>query len=118
MEQDLGAKGEELALDYLLNEGYELKYKNWRYGKDEIDIIMEIEDFIVFVEVKTRSTAFFGQPYEFVGRSKQKFMIRAANAYVDKYQQNKEIRFDIISIVSNQNETNIEHIADAFNAIG
>ncbi len=118
MEQQLGEKGEELALDYLLNKGYELKYKNWRYGKDEVDIIMEIDDFIVFVEVKTRSTAFFGQPYEFVGRAKQKFMLRAANAYVDKYQENKEIRFDIISIVSNQNETKIEHIEDAFNAIG
>jgi len=116
--QDLGQKGEEIALKHLLSKSYQLIYKNWRHGKDEIDIIVTQNDFIIFVEVKTRTNNYFGEPQEFVTKSKQNFMKRAANAYIEKYKEEKEVRFDVVSIILNHKETKINHIEDAFNAIG
>jgi putative endonuclease len=116
--QDLGKKGEELALKHLLSKSYQLVYTNWRFGKDEVDIIVSQSNFVVFVEVKTRTNNYFGEPQEFVTKPKQTFMKRAANAYIEKYKEEKEVRFDVISIILNQKETTINHIENAFNSTG
>ncbi|MEZ5083314.1 MAG: YraN family protein [Bacteroidales bacterium] len=111
---NLGIKGEEIATQYLLGKGYKIIERNWRHGKDEIDIIALDGNFLVIVEVKTRSTNFFGEPEEAVTDTKQKFLVRAAEEYVIKKDIHLEIRFDIISIIIEQAKETIRHIKSAF----
>jgi putative endonuclease len=111
---ELGKKGEEIALGHLFKLGYVVLDKNWRAGRNELDIIAKDKDFLVIVEVKSRQNSKFTEPEEAVGRDKQQALIRAANAYIYKHNIHLETRFDIISIVHNDGETRINHIKDAF----
>ena len=111
---ELGQEGEELAKKHLLEKGYKIEATNWRFGKDEIDIIATDGDYTVFVEVKTRKTNYFGEPETFVTKTKQKFMIRAAQVYITQHEIDNEARFDIIAVLYNQNKVLINHIEDAF----
>ncbi len=111
---DLGKQGEKVALLYLLNKGYIIHEKNWRHGKIEIDLIAEKDERIVFVEVKTRSTDYFGEPEEAVDRDKEKQLINGAQIFADQHALEEEIRFDIISIVLNAEQVRVNHIEDAF----
>lgn len=113
---ELGKKGEWIALNFLKEKGFEILETNFRLEKDEIDIIAKDGDSLVFVEVKTRSTDYFGEPEIAVGIKKEEFLIRAAENYLISNDLNKEIRFDIISIVFNSKKTKIRHIVDAFYA--
>jgi len=110
----LGEAGENLAADFLIKKGYTILDQNWRSGRNEIDLVAQIGDVIVFAEVKTRSTGFFGEPGETVSRKQQNRIIKAANDYFEKKELILEGRFDIISIVKNQAGERIEHIEDAF----
>ena len=111
---ELGMKGEEIALEYLRKIGYLILERNWRAGHNELDIIARDKDFLVIVEVKSRQNSNFAEPEEAVTRDKQNALIRAANAYIYKKNINLETRFDIISIIHNAKETRINHIKDAF----
>lgn len=111
---DLGTKGEEIAASYLKEEGYKIIQQNWRYGKDEIDIIAEKDNFVVIVEVKTRSSSYYGEPEDAVDNQKQRFLIRAADAYVNQKAIDLEVRFDIISIIFESGKYTVRHIEDAF----
>lgn len=111
---ELGEKGEALAIAYLRREGLEIVEVNWRYQKLEVDIICRNSEFLIFVEVKTRNTDFFGTPDSFVGRTKQLMMAEAADAYLYKYPCELDIRYDIVSILLNDQKTEIRHIQDAF----
>ena len=110
----LGKKGETIAKDYLLKKSYSIVEKNWRYLKAEIDLIAQKDDFIVFVEVKTRSSNNYGDPESFVSDKQQKMIINAANEYIMKNDIESEARFDIISIIINNKAEDIKHIEDAF----
>ncbi|MEN8187811.1 MAG: YraN family protein, partial [Bacteroidota bacterium] len=68
---ELGKKGEDLAVEFLIKNGFEILDRNWRFKKAEIDIIAQKDDLLVMAEVKTRSTDFFGDPQEFI-KPKQK----------------------------------------------
>ena len=111
---ELGKKGEDIAAAHFEEEGYKILNRNWRFGKDEVDIIAEKGNFIVFAEVKTRSTAFFGEPEEAVDKQKQRFMVRAADIYVNQKSIDLEVRFDIISIIFEKGKHTLRHIEDAF----
>lgn len=111
---DLGTKGETLAAQFLKKKGYFILEENWRSGKNEIDIVARIGNTMVFVEVKTRSTAFFGDPSEAVSIAKQKRTIQAANDYLEMHQLDLEARFDVISVVSSKTEQSVDHMEDAF----
>ena len=111
---ELGKKGESLALIFLKNKGYTILAQNWRYGRAEVDIIAQVEDIIVFVEVKTRSTDYFGYPEESVTAHKQQLMANAAEGYFDEFEIEAEVRFDIIAIIHNVRQTSIHHFEDAF----
>ncbi len=111
---ELGKEGEELAKKHLLEKGYKIEASNWRFGKDEIDIIAKDDEYLVFVEVKTRKTNYFGNPETFVTKTKQKFMIRAAQVYITQREIDYEARFDIIAVLYGQNKVHIHHIEDAF----
>jgi len=109
-----GTKGEQAALTHLLSHGYLLKQKNWRYKHLEVDLIMMDGPVLVFVEVKTRTTADFGLPYEAVNWQKQRKLSQAATIYIRQHGYDGEIRFDVVSILSDQGQFNIRHIKDAF----
>ena len=111
---NLGQEGEELAREHLAKKGYRILHRNWKSGKREVDIIAENKDFIVFVEVKTRTDDFHMHPRHAVTSEKQKSIIFAAEAYISRYNIDKESRFDIISIISDGKSVEIEHIEDAF----
>ena len=110
----LGKKGEDIASRFLAGKGYRIIERNWRTGRDEIDIIAYDDKTLVIAEVKTRSTDFFGEPEEAVTERKQKFLVRAADKYVNQKEIDSEIRFDIISIIIEQGKETIKHIEDAF----
>jgi|ERR1022692_1286179 putative endonuclease len=112
-----GTTGEELAASFLEKKGYSVLEKNWRFGHEEIDILASKDSTLVVAEVKTRKSNFFGEPEEFVTRQKQKHLIKAANAYIEKNNLDLEVRFDIISIILSGNEQKIFHIEDAFHPI-
>ena len=109
----LGEQGEAAAVAYLIEHGYTIIKRNWRYRHEEIDIIAETADHLAFVEVKTRSSFSYGSPSEFITKSKQKHLISAANAYVDKYGVEKDVQFDVISITFNP-QFRLDHIREAF----
>jgi len=111
---ELGKRGEVIARTFLEAKGFDVLETNWRHEKDEIDIIAIDHDELVIVEVKTRSTDYFGDPSEAVGKAKEEFIIRAAEAYIEIHDLNMDTRFDIISIITNNDGENIEHIKDAF----
>lgn len=111
---ELGKIGEQIAVDHLLTLGYVILERNFVFDKAEIDIIAENKDFIIVIEVKTRNSTYFGSPQEFVSNSKIKLLLKAVNEYVNQNQFNKEIRFDIISIVKNRHVQLVEHFEDAF----
>jgi putative endonuclease len=111
---ELGQKGEELARSFLQEHGLRILETNYRYGRDEVDIIAEEGEYLVIVEVKTRSSAFHGEPELFVDRKKQYFLIRAANKYINWKNINKETRFDIVSVLITPNGHKVKHIRDAF----
>lgn len=111
---DLGKKGEQLATDFLVQNSYTILEKNFRYLKAEVDIIAQKENTIIAVEVKTRTSDFFGNPQDFVNPKKIKLLVAAMDYYVIQKDVDAEVRFDIIAILSNSKETRIEHIEDAF----
>lgn len=111
---DLGEKGEELATQFLRDNGYEILARNWRYRNAEIDIIARKGVDLAIVEVKTRATNYFGEPEEFVSRKQQQNLIMASNEYVVSNDLDVDVRFDIISIIINQKQQKVFHIEGAF----
>lgn len=115
--QELGLYGENLAKNYLIEKGYAFLAANFRFRHLELDLIFMDEEKLVVVEVKTRQTAEIGEPWRAVTRSKQRQIIKAADAYILQEDFNGHTRFDIVSIVHNGFRTEIEHIEDAFGAV-
>ncbi len=113
---ELGKKGEYIARQYLEKKGYKIINCNWRFLKDEIDIIALYENFLIIVEVKARNTDYFGEPEFAVTKKKQKFLVRATQAYIDQKNINNEVRFDIVAITFCPEGHRINHIEDAFYA--
>ncbi len=112
---ELGRRGEELAKAHLIAYGYEVVAQNWVCGKAEVDLIAKKDTRLIFVEVKARSGARYGQPEDFVNARKQKLLAGAANEYIYLNNYNGEIRFDIIAILFNaQKAFTLNHIKDAF----
>ncbi len=111
---DLGKAGEKFAIDYLQNNGYQILEKNWRYLKAEVDIIALKDNTLSVIEVKTRSSDYFGAPEDFVNQKKIDLLITAIDEYVTRRNLPYEVRFDIISLLKKDNSFDLEHIEDAF----
>ena len=95
----IGEKGERLAVDYFHRKGYQILHKNWRKGRNEIDIIASFSDTLHFIEVKTRSFAGNIPPEHAVNRKKLQGLMKAADAFlVDYDKDNCAIQFDVLSI--------------------
>lgn len=111
---ELGKKGEEIAVDYLIKNGYKIIQRNYRYLKAEVDIIAQKSDTLIAVEVKTRSSDYYENPQDAVKPKKIKLMVSAIDNYVNEHSLDVEVRFDIIAITFQQNKPKIEHLEDAF----
>ncbi len=111
---DTGKKGEQYAQAYLQSKGYTIRHTNWRYRHKEIDIVALKDHILHIIEVKTRSNLLLS-PRSSVTLRKQRFLIQAANAYIEKYDISEEIQFDIIEVIIKNNKTfEINHIQEAF----
>ncbi len=114
---ELGTKGEKLAVTFLKKKEYQILETNYRHLKNEVDIIAQFQNQLIAIEVKTRSTRDFGDPQEFVKPSQIKSIIAATNAYVEQKDIELEVRFDVIAIINTNGLLEIEHIEEAFLAI-
>ncbi len=109
----VGKKGENMAEKFLINKGYNILERNYRFRRAEIDIIARLNQKMVFVEVKTRSNGNFGFPEMAVGDAKMEAIYQCAEAYIDQNAWLGPIRFDIIAIIL-QHPVDIMHFKDAF----
>jgi putative endonuclease len=111
----LGSRGEDIASSYLSANSYQVLERNWRCGRLEVDIIARFNEVLVITEVKTRIGNFIEFPQESVDIRRQKRLIRAANAYIYQSNLNLEIRFDIITVVfDDEINYRITHIENAY----
>ncbi len=114
---DLGRKGEAMAVRFLRRKHFEILETNWRRGRGEIDIIARDGDVLVFVEVKTRTGNHFAQPEHFVSPLKMKHIAVMAAMYVEEMEFEGELRFDVIGIWREAQDLHTLHLryfADAF----
>ncbi|MCP1305903.1 YraN family protein [Paenibacillus tyrfis] len=116
--KELGALGEAAAADHLLRQGLKLRARNWRCRTGEIDLIAEDREILVFIEVRTRSIGgTFGTPQESVHARKQRQVMETAQVYMHMQRlQDKQVRFDVISIQTDPAGAvrELEHIRNAF----
>lgn len=112
---ETGIKGEQIAGNFLLKKGYSILFSNWRHGKKEVDIIAKKDNFLIFIEVKTRTSFDFGFPEEAVNARKKEFLKAAAEAFMASNPQFLNIRFDIISVLLyKETAREILHYENAF----
>ncbi len=97
-QKDLGEFGERVAAKFYQEQGYCILEKNYNGSGGELDLIVESNTFLVFVEVKTRSSLKYGSPAEAINQKKLLHMKRAAEEYLLKNPCEKEIRFDAFEV--------------------
>ena len=114
MSKELGQKGEQIAIEYLLKKNFKILERNYRFQKAEVDIIAKQENIIIAVEVKTRSTKAFGNPQDFLKPKQIQRIVKAMDHYIISNHLDAELRFDIIAIISEGSRTDIEHLENAF----
>lgn len=108
--KNIGDNGEKIANKYLSDIGYEIIESNFRFKTGEIDLIGKDDDYLVFIEVKTRNSNFFGEPAEAVTRIKRFRIIRTAEIYMMRNKlYNCNFRFDVIEIMLT-NKPDIFHV--------
>ena len=114
---EFGRKGEKIAAQYLLQKGFHLLHRNWHHRNQEIDLVMTDQQELVIVEVKSRHAAVQERMDEAISFQKIRFLVNAAEAYINRYQIDKEIRFDVVSIIFQANQQyELNHIRNAFTA--
>ena len=110
----LGKDGELIAFMILERDGYNILQTNWKYQKAEVDIIAKKDGFLVFIEVKTRSSKKFGKLSDAIDTKKIALYKDSVEGYLEQHPSEDEIRFDVVNITIRKDETQIEHIANAF----
>jgi len=111
---ELGKKGEDLAVDFLLKNNYNILARNYIYQKAEVDILAQKGETLAVVEVKTRTSSNFGDPQQFLKPKQIQRIIKAVDEFINTNNMNVEVRFDIIAIVMNSKETTLKHLENAF----
>ena len=111
--REWGAYCEQIAADYFLSNDYTIRERNWKLNKIEIDLIVQKERTIAFVEVKARKPL-HQDPVLAVDQKKQKSMIKAADIYLRNEKILMQYRFDILAVTGEMDNFKIDHYADAF----
>lgn len=109
-----GMAGEEAAVAYLRTQGYEIRGRNYRFRRAEIDILALKNGILAVVEVKTRSKGFYEALSHTVSRSKIRRLVKAADHFVREKGLDVEVRFDIIQLCGNSGSYQLEHLENAF----
>jgi putative endonuclease len=111
-----GREGEQTAAEFLEKKGYVIRVRNLRVGRQEIDLVAEREGWMVFVEVKARSSDRFGEPEDFVDEAKGARIVEAADIYLSDIGWEGNVRFDIVAIKLQPDGAvkEVLHIEDAF----
>jgi putative endonuclease len=113
--RQLGVDGERAAERFLRRRGYTIVARNYRCRVGEIDLIALDGNSVVFVEVKTLSGAVFGAPHDAVGVRKQRQLGRVAEHYLAAQRlEDRDVRFDVVSVAQRGDELVCELIRDAF----
>lgn len=112
--QRRGDHSEQLALQFLQRQGLRLITRNYRCKCGELDLVMQDQDTLVFVEVRYRKRQDYGSAAESVNRQKQGRLIRSAQYYLQTLQRIPPCRFDVLCISAGDSKSNIEHIRNAF----
>ncbi len=113
-----GNKGEAFARDYFLRKGFTVCERGYHSRYGEIDIILENNEYIIFVEVKTRKSRTISKGIEAVDKNKRIKIIKTAFIYLINNPSKKQPRFDVVEVTVNNNGTlkNINHFENAFDA--
>ncbi len=93
-----GKAGENAAVLFLENKGFQILERNWRHHHLELDIIATKDNILQFIEVKTRHSIEFGWPEQSISRKKMQFLKNAGAAYQFQHKQWKYIQFNVVSI--------------------
>ena len=115
----IGDRGELRAAEYLQNKGFYILERNYRTRRGEIDLICADDRYLVFVEVKTRSSTSFGMPCEAVTYGKQQKLILTARQWLQEHPTELQPRFDVVEILVSPNHTTcrMHHIPNAFEVV-
>lgn len=111
---ETGRRGEDLALAWLESHGLRLLDRNWRSGHKEIDLVMESAGRLHIVEVKTLTFPVLGRPGDRVDAFKQGRLVAAARHYAALHRVQKEIQFDVVSVILDGDCSQVEYIPEAF----
>lgn len=109
-----GQTAENTALAFLLKQGLRLIARNYRCRRGEIDLVMEHHDTLVFVEVRYRKSARFGDALESITPRKQTRLIACASHYLNTTHTEKPVRFDVVAMTAEQGQHSLQWIRDAF----
>ena len=119
--QKIGKWGENIAVSYLQDKGYKILNRNYSTRAGEIDIITQVyedgETYLVFIEVKTRTTLTFGNPEDGVTGRKKDHILKAINIFLDE-NENLDLpwQIDVLAIqkLSPEKPPNIQHFENVF----
>ena len=111
---EFGKEGEQIAVNFLIEKGYQIRYRNYRYLKSEIDIIAQKENTLAIVEVRARSNDQIISIADTITPKKIKLLVMCADHYVAESNLDVDVRFDIVTILKNSKVFKIEHLEDAF----
>ena len=110
----LGARGEKLVRKSLEGSGYSVLETNYRTPFGEIDIIAHNDNYIAFIEVKTRRNTQFSHPCEAITYNKRQHIRHAVQYYLSQYPSEKQPRFDVAEVLDDGENIKINIIENAF----
>ena len=113
-QSELGKLGEALAATFLQEHDYEILELNYTWEKSEIDIIASKDNKIIFVEVKTRESPYLSDPALMVPIKKWRQVMKAADVFMKERSDDLPSQFDIVSVITNQHYTKIDHYDQAY----
>jgi putative endonuclease len=106
----IGQEAEATAEKFLIDKGYNIVARNYRFKRSEIDLIVKKDNWLIFVEVKMRSGYAFGYPEQSVTPAKRKKVMEGASQYLIETNWQGNVRYDIVAITPKE----IMHFEDAF----
>ena len=113
--QEFGELGERIAERWLKRHGWRVVQRRFRNGHRDIDLVMEREGTVAFVEVKARRGGDFGGPLEAVNWSKQRELARSASVWIDRHgRPSDSYRFDVVGVLVEGERVRIRHVPNAF----
>lgn len=110
---EIGARGEQLAAEYLTANGFELLHRNWRSGRYELDIVARRGDVVHFVEVKSRKRGGLTAPEEAITEAKFRALCKAAEAYIEEFGVEQEVQFDVVAVEHSGGRAQVRYIPEA-----